>query len=410
MILKKEKQKMNQTMSNEKRHPILRRVFERLITLPVRLLPLKDIMVFESHSDFCDNSKALFDYCLSQGLDKKYKMVWLVDEVDAFKTGKHEKTTFIRKKDDTLVQKILGELRRAILLGQCRYSFFTHRNFARCRPKKGQVFFNLTHGTPLKDSTGKHSDPDKSTYILTTSPFAGQLRVRTYGGGADQLQILGFPRNDLLFAPKDVDTVLGMTFSSFKKVIIWMPTFRRQKNRDRNDSGTDRVSDIPILNTEEEWHGLNQYLVERGTLLIVKLHPAQDLRFVQYIEASNIRIITNMQLQEKQVDLYSLIGCCDAMVTDYSSVYMDYLILDRPIGFTIDDLAQYTENLGFLVEKPLDYMPGERLADIKDMMRFIDQVTSGQDPHAVARAEIGRLFNTYRDGCSCTRILELLKP
>ena len=55
-----------------------------------------------------------------------------------------------------------------------------------------------------------------------------------------------------------------------------------------------------------------------------------------------------------------MLGSSDALITDYSSVYFDYLLLDKPIGFTVDDMELYIKDRGFIFNNPEEYMPGKR--------------------------------------------------
>ena len=42
--------------------------------------PVKNIILFESHPDFSDNTKAVFDEMVRRGLNKKYIFVWWVQD------------------------------------------------------------------------------------------------------------------------------------------------------------------------------------------------------------------------------------------------------------------------------------------------------------------------------------------
>lgn len=88
---------------------------------------------------------------------------------------------------------------------------------------------------------------------------------------------------------------------------------------------------------------------------------------------------------------------------------MDYLILDKPIGFTIDDLSQYTKNLGFLVENPLDYMPGTKINTLHQMFDFIEEVCTEVDSYRSERDRVCKLFNKYKDNKSSDRVLKFLE-
>ena len=97
-------------------------------------------------------------------------------------------------------------------------------------------------------------------------------------------------------------------------------------------------------------------------------------------------------------------GGADCLLTDYSSIYFDYLTLDRPIGFFVGDLAQYTR--GFLVEDPLAWMPGEKIEDFSGLLAFLADVSAGRDDHGPARKELRDKVDPYQDDENCRRIAE----
>ena len=64
---------------------------------------------------------------------------------------------------------------------------------------------------------------------------------------------------------------------------------------------------------------------------------------------------------------YELIGISDGLLSDYSSVAVDYLLLDRPLGYVLADYNIYKEKRGFVFEDPLEYMPGEKIYNVCDI-------------------------------------------
>lgn len=374
------------------------------------LLPVFKVIVFESRSDFCDNSKALFYKMIEYGVNDDYKIYWLVEDKNKHKDIKFSNVKFLQISSTSFISKVITDIRVQLVLSICKYYFFTHRNLSKTKFKKNQVFFNLTHATPLKNSTGLHNNVHKSTYTLTTSDFAGSLRLKTYASDClTELQVLGFPRNDNLFLNLNSFKKIGINKQEYKKILVWMPTFRRHKNNKRNDSGTNKAIDIPLINELSDMKKLNEFLSENENLLIIKIHQAQNLDFIKKEDYSHIKILTNDDLLESKVEMYSLLAESDALVTDYSSVFLDYLLLNKPIAFTVDDIEDYSKNLGFLVDNILDFMPGQKITIINDLFNFVNNLNQNIDEYSKERIKINDIFNLYKDGNSSKRILQFLK-
>ncbi len=126
-------------------------------------LPIsKKIVLFESTSDFCDNSKALYDEMLKLGLDKKYKLIWFVDNVDYYRKLNFSNTKFYKLSIGKISFK--DKIIYWYYNSRAKYCFYIHKLLG-TYPKKKQFRVFLTHGIPLKDSRGKFWDV-KKTHIL----------------------------------------------------------------------------------------------------------------------------------------------------------------------------------------------------------------------------------------------------
>src|SRR5699024_8992758 len=90
----------------------------------------------------------------------------------------------------------------------------------------------------------------------------------------------------------------------------------------------------------------------------------------------------------------------------YSSVYIDYLLTNNPIAFTVDDFTDYSTVTGFSVKNPLKYMPGPKLNTIDDMISFIESVSTNKDVYINERKKLCNLFHEYHDNNSSERTLE----
>lgn len=141
-------------------------------------------------------------------------------------------------------------------------------------------------------------------------------------------------------------------------------------------------------------------------MLLIKPHPFQVELDIFNEEMSNIKVITNEDLNINDVNLYSLLGESDSLLTDYSSVYFDYLILDKPIGFTIDDFSSYEDKRGFVVDNPLEIMPGMKIYTVEDLEKYIVDLSNDIDLYSKEREKVNNLSNQYKDDQSAKRVLK----
>ena len=195
------------------------------------------------------------------------------------------------------------------------------------------------------------------------------------------------------------------------KKLVFMPTYRTALGR--VESSIDRklnVLGIDNVDIEE----VNEFLQENNINIIIKLHPAEESLYIDSIKnLSNINLITKSYLDENNIDIYEILRYSDGLITDYSSVYFDYLLLDKPIIFFNNDISEYEENRGFLLE-PVDYwMPGEKVKSYDEFKKGIEDIAKNNDKYVEARRDIRNIVHRHKDGNSCNRvnekILEALK-
>ena len=130
-----------------------------------------------------------------------------------------------------------------------------------------------------------------------------------------------------------------------------MPTFRKSVDFSRMDSTSELALGVPILKDRESCNELNTFLAANNALLIVKIHPMQDLTTVKIKDMSNILVLDANTVKQRGVDNYHLMKDVDALISDYSSAAYDFLHADKPIAYTLDDAEDY--KLGFLFENRL---------------------------------------------------------
>ena len=165
---------------------------------------------------------------------------------------------------------------------------------------------------------------------------------------------------------------------------------------------------IPIFTTRKKLESLENFLEERNIYLIIKLHPMQNFNSIDRSCYRNIEIWSEDDINDRNINLYRLLGSSDALITDYSSVYFDYLLLDKPIGFTVDDIELYSKDRGFIFNNPEEYMPGKKIHNENEFYEFINNLCINKDEYVKEREKINDLANYYKDGGNCRRILNIV--
>lgn len=349
---------------------------------------------FESYPDFSDNCRALSDYLLAHS---KYDIYWAVNKIPTFKVD--ERIHFLLKADKwKYIYHTLSS----------KYLFSTHSAFAWSSPKR-QIYTCLWHGSPLKKIC-RLQDPVKNKYYLNNVNFFiapsstyEEVYFQTFGAKWRQILHCGYPRCDQLFNQNDYLKKLCINRSDFKKIIIYLPTFRQVANSSVSDSSQDTFSDsIMDFTNYDNILGWNNYFNSIGILLIVKPHPADKMQ-LESMHFSNIIIMQNAKMAKDDIQLYGLLHHADALLTDYSSVFCDFMVLNRPIGFITDDFEEYNKNRGFIFDNPLEYLPGVQINKKTDFKQFCTDVVDGNDKSSDLRSGKMSIFNEYVtcDFCSC---------
>lgn len=186
-----------------------------------------------------------------------------------------------------------------------------------------------------------------------------------------------------------------------------MPTFRVGGGCNRSDVDYNVQLGVPLLASMQQYGQLNDYLTDHNILLIIKIHPKQELSSLKITSKSNIIVLTADDVKNKGVNNYRLYKDMDAMISDYSTSSFDFLNLNRPICYDFSDFEHY--KLGLIMNNPDEFMPGVKITDFAGLLAFLQDVSDGNDRYVKARENlISNLFE-HHDGNSCKRIVEYLK-
>lgn len=264
------------------------------------------------------------------------------------------------------------------------------------------------HGLPIKTvgfaeiASGVNMDEEKARYL--TQCYSGYRAVASTSDWvtsqcfshifkADEFLALGYPRNDALLSPANkhslinVDTKLYARLLRHKKsggrILFYMPTFR--------DTGGDFLSD-QALDIQE----LSLLCKKHNALFVAKFHP--------YIPVDAFYGLENFIVCKSTTDAYPLLPLTDGLITDYSSIYYDYLLLDKPVIFYPYDFEKYTSqdralffDYASIAHGPVAHSQQEFLGCILDIL------TRDTDSHATPRRAFAKKIHAHKDAGTSER-------
>lgn len=355
-----------------------------------------DVIVIESHNDFDSNGGAFYEFLINNGYNKKYRIVWLIRNVRPANLPENVICFNIYK----------PSLKKNYYLVNAKYIMTCQDAIGSFR--KGQISCYLTHGAmALKNTKGNIFIPESMTYILSPSetllPIQADLLSIKYPNRRQV--ILGYPCHDVIYNLEHGD-LCKITKKKYKKVILWMPTFRYSKMGERNDSNYEYSMGIPIIEKITEYEEINELLKQLNMLLIIKIHPMQDLSKIKINSMSNIIVLDGECVKQMDIDNYRLMVDVDAMITDYSSSGTDFLHTGKPIAYTVDDVNLY--KLGFIVDNIEDFMPGPKIKFIGELISYFEKISVGEDAYKDMRKDVLDKMFSYQDGNSCKRLSDFI--
>ena len=271
---------------------------------------------------------------------------------------------------------------------------------------KKRLIINLWHGVPLKKIALLDPNLKKAariyfkkifsenyTCILTTSHELIPLMARSFAVSEDKIKVWGQPRNDGLFQKNDCREILGQLFPDlpeYTKTVLYAPTFR--------DYG--QVQLFPFKDFDQKQ--LEAFLDEKNMLLFIRTHVAEQGSAAPYL-GKRIRFLGNEQAE----DVTGILNIFDCLITDYSSIYIDYLLTDKPMIFLPYDRQQYLDGRGMNFDYD-DVTPGPKPETFN---YFLDALSPKEELWKSERTRVNRLFNEIQHPCAadiCNKVLKMI--
>lgn len=309
----------------------------------------KNNILFYSTPDVSHNSLALFIIMANNQFNKNINYIWLTN----LKTNHSLFKEYLKSKMN-LDQNSIKFFKKKSFIGiytylRSKFIFRTHGLYVGATIPKNKIVINLWHGMPMKNidmqlNTGANQ-LDKFTYIIATSRFFINIFTSTFKIKHNQIKIFKQPVTEYFFKLKKTDLMLESLFNlkRINKVFIWMPTWRipNQKYSIMPKNITRKVDLIPLVKSFKELKFINKLLKKNNNYLIIKFHASDKELSINQNDLSNIILINDEIMVKKNLNIYEILPYTDILISDYSSIVIDYMLLKKPIVSVINKEENY---------------------------------------------------------------------
>ncbi len=345
---------------------------------------------------FSDNSKYIYLYCTK---NTKLRAYWC-------------------SKSDVIYQKLtennlpvlkIGTLKHFWYLLRSKYIFLgmsssdvSYIGFLPGKFNKIQGW----HGTPFKkialddkNILGRYAknkfnkwllNKEYSSYkcILSSAPVVSEKLQHAFKN--KNLLTLGYPRNDIFFENTELKLTRDLKLDKYAKIIFYLPTWR------------DNASEISPF-SKNFLIKINSYLRQNNFILLVKKHYlSKNINLSKNL--SNIKDVSNLV-----DDVQELLTKTDLLITDYSSVFFDFALTERPIIYYPYDFNKFIDECRGMYYDYYDTIPGPFAKNENDVLNLLSNLSWFDDPtYKKNYATFLNKFNDFRDGKSSERIINYL--
>lgn len=239
----------------------------------------------------------------------------------------------------------------------------------------------------------------KAAHSIASSPVNQKIFSSCLQIPSEKIWLTGFPRSDALWEKSDyilaeekkVEDIFKLNRFSF--FIYLVPTFRN-------------APEFSLFQFSFEVEKLLAFLESINGILIIRMHPFEMSRAARYIDIKSERILfENHGLS----DPYPLLKRADVLITDFSSIYADYLLLDRPVVFAKFAFEQYVSKERNLYWNYDDVAPGEKASNWPELIECLIKISiEKQDNFKIERKNLREKIFAGNERNSCSKILEHL--
>ena len=343
---------------------------------------------------YSDNSRALFEFI--QAKETHIRPIWITNNSDVYRQvqSKYPRSVVMAPSIKSAYYYLRSE---EIVLS------FGWQDMCKMPWLPSKCVNQLWHGIPLKKlgllktqieikkDYGKTADlfirsSKNVNRFFVASEYEKKMHSAAFGISGDKFRITGNPRNDYLYKISQKEKLPGRT-------ILYAPTFRERGEGLGNHS---QILIHPDINEER----MHNFLLEKNARLIIRPHW---ITAFQTFSSDRIECVNH----EKEPDLHQLFKQADILVTDYSSAFIDWLILDRPVIFSPYDLGEYTSKNG-LLKSYNELVPPPICHTAEDLFSSMSDALENPSIYTEEREVLKRIYLEDLAGGACERVFQII--
>lgn len=269
---------------------------------------------------------------------------------------------------------------------------------------KGSLWIQLWHGIPFKGFKGSRvllEDFEKFDIHPVSSYWLKDYYTNAIGVNPQKVVVTGYPREDLLLNDfYEKSTILKeLNLPKDKKIILYAPTWSHESRRIKPL--------FPFGNDKEILLKLERFLIQNNLFMIIRLHPNWMRKSLDKKNRSTINFTRRLShiylisvLDDWDTEKYLYIA--DMLITDWSSIANDYIVLDRPILFL--EIPYMLFKFGFAL-KP-EERPGEIIKTEEEFFKAIEENIKHPDKFRDRRRRLAGKIHYRMDGRASERVIE----
>ncbi|EFV70426.1 Cps2D protein [Bacillus sp. BT1B_CT2] len=360
----------------------------------------QNIIFYESYHGKAmnDNPFAIFKHLINNEEYKNFTHIWALNDQDNPYAQKYKglkNVRFVKVHSEEYIKYLT---KAKYLINNVTFPTYFQK-------KEGQIYINTWHGTPLKTlgkdmegPIGQHKNIQRnflhSDYILSPNQFTSEKLIDSHDlAGIYNGEIIeeGYPRMDLTFNTDKEE--LRKTLENFieldpnKKVILYAPTWRGE------------VGSVSNINEELFNHisELNEKIPD-DYQLVLKVHTLL-FKYIEHDEQLMNKCIPDC------IDTNELLSLVDILITDYSSIFFDYMATNKPILYFMYDKEQYLKKRGMYLD--VNTLAGPICKTTDELAKCIKDIESIQEQYQSVYQEMNEIY-IKRVGDATQKVVDII--